>query len=105
MMRCSQVFGLGTSSRRTAVRALVSLTLTAAILSGSALQAQNRRNRQGNSEMDQDFPFQTACIGTQFPADNVAFKGVAIKLGNDAFVCFDTDQLRMTAGWTGNYLH
>ena len=55
--------------------------------------------------LDQDFPFQNACIGAPSPARNVANKGIALKLGNDAYVCFDTDLLRVSAGWTGKYLN
>src|SRR4051812_31653650 len=111
MMRCSQVSvfgsvngrGFGKFVRGATVRALLGFTLAAAILSEPALQAQSRPRRKAptQAEMDQDYPFQTACIGTQFPAGNVAYKGIAIKLDNDAYVCFDTDLLRMAAGWTG----
>lgn len=57
-------------------------------------------------DMDQDFPFTSACVGAPFPGPkNDAHKGVAIKLGNDAYMCFDTDLLRMAFGWTGKYLN
>lgn len=52
-----------------------------------------------------DFPFLTACIGAPSPAKNVAMKGIAIRLDHDASVCFDTDLLRMSAGWTGAFLN
>ncbi|HIM31312.1 MAG TPA: hypothetical protein EYG57_17425, partial [Planctomycetes bacterium] len=34
------------------------------------------------------------------------YKGIAIRIGDDsqATVCFDTDLLRMSAGWTGGFL-
>ena len=54
---------------------------------------------------EQDFPFQIACIEAKAPGTNIANKGIAIKLGNDASVCFDTDLLRMSAGWTGKHLN
>ena len=42
------------------------------------------------------------------PRDNNAMKGIAIKLGaeagSEAAVCFDTDLLRVSAGWTGGFL-
>ena len=56
-------------------------------------------------DLDQDFPYVSACISANFPEQNVANKGIAIKLTQDSFVCFDTDLLRMTAGWTGKYLN
>src|SRR5690349_386056 len=64
-----------------------------------------RRKWIPQGDIDQDFPFQNACIGASFPSNNIANKGIALKLGNDAFVCFDTDLLRMSAGWTGQYLN
>src|SRR5688572_31547814 len=38
--------------------------------------------------------------------DNLALKGLAIRLGssNEAAVCFDTELLRYGAGWTGGFL-
>jgi len=37
---------------------------------------------------------------------HVASKGLIIKLGekDEGYVCFDTDTLRMAAGWTGGFL-
>ncbi|MEO5803279.1 MAG: DUF6797 domain-containing protein [Verrucomicrobiota bacterium] len=70
-----------------------------------AAKNDSRRKWVPQSNLDQDFPFQNACIGAKFPTNNIANKGIALKIGNDAFVCFDTDLLRMTAGWTGNYLN
>ena len=54
--------------------------------------------------MQDDFPFQSACIGANFPSNNVALKGYAIHVGNDATVLFDSDTLRMAAGWTGGFV-
>ena len=54
---------------------------------------------------EQDFPFQTACIEARGPGTNVANKGLAIKLGNNASICFDTDLLRVSAGWTGKHIN
>jgi len=36
---------------------------------------------------------------------NVACKGMAIRLGNNAYMCFDADLLRMSFGWTGEFLN
>ncbi len=57
-----------------------------------------------SSLLQADFPFTGACISAKFPAKNVAHKGLALILENEAFMCFDTDLLRMTAGWTGSYI-
>ena len=54
-----------------------------------------------------NFQFLTACIEGRTmsadakPAANIANKGLAILVAPDAAVCFDTDLLRMSAGWTG----
>jgi hypothetical protein len=83
-------------------RRLLATSLLLTLALAPALQAQNKKSKH---ELDQDFPFQTACISAKFPAKNIAFKGIAIKLDNDAYMCFDTDLLRMSAGWTGGYLN
>ena len=51
-----------------------------------------------------DFPFLKACIGAKFPAGNKANKGIAIRLGANAAMCFDQDLLRWSAGWTGGFV-
>lgn len=55
--------------------------------------------------LQKDFPFQGACINAAFPSNNVALKGLAIRVGNDAAMLFDTDLLRMAAGWTGGFIN
>ncbi len=53
-------------------------------------------------------PFISATIGANGPGKgkNVAYKGIAVGLGNDkrAAVCFDTELLRVSAAWTGDFL-
>jgi len=55
-------------------------------------------------------PFLTASIEAPQPRTNIAFKGIAINVGanfggtqNEAVV-FDTDLLRYSAGWTGDFV-
>ena len=52
--------------------------------------------------------FLTASIKAPQPADNNAMKGIAIHLGSGdgpkAAICFDTDLLRVSSGWTGGFL-
>ena len=50
--------------------------------------------------LQSDFPYTKACIGANFPANNKANKGMALIVGKNAFMCFDTDLLRWSAGWT-----
>src|SRR6266576_3198869 len=73
---------------------------------GKPAKAQRVRKKWAQGEIDQpEFPFQGACIGATFPANNIAMKGLAIRLDNNASVLFDTDLLRYAAGWTGAYLN
>src|SRR4051812_24974047 len=38
------------------------------------------------------------------PEELIAHRGITVKLGNDANVCFDADTMRYAAGWTGGWL-
>ena len=44
--------------------------------------------------------------GTIATPGKATYKGIAIKIGagNEATVCFDTDLLRVSAGWTGGFV-
>ncbi|MDE2680842.1 MAG: hypothetical protein OSB29_05700 [Verrucomicrobiota bacterium] len=57
-----------------------------------------------SKHLQADFPYTKAAVRTQFPKNNVANKGMAIIVGSEAFMCFDTDLLRWAAGWTGGYI-
>lgn len=55
------------------------------------------------------FPFITTTVDARglapfMPDSNVAVRGIALSLGNGAYAAFDPDLLRMTAGWTGDFL-
>ncbi len=76
--------------------AVASLSLTLAV------QGQTKIREE---LLQKDFPFQGACINADFPKENVAMKGLAIRLGNDAAMLFDTDLLRMAAGWSGGFIN
>ncbi len=71
------------------------------IISLSAFAAEPKR---GPAYYQEDFPFQGACIAAKGPGNNVAMKGFAIRVGNGANILWDTDLLRVAAGWTGGYL-
>src|SRR6516225_633108 len=52
-------------------------------------------------------PFFTSTLSrgkSEKDADILAFKAVTVKVGKDAALSFDTDLLRMAAGWTGGFL-
>ena len=59
---------------------------------------------QAAADVAGGLPYTKAAVRQNFPKDTVANKGMAIIAGREAFMCFDTDLLRWTAGWTGNYL-
>ena len=91
--------------RSGALRATLTATLAGALLGafgGLAADAQKGRIRE--DLLQKDFPVTSACIGAQFPSNNVAYKGMAIRVGNDATMLWDTDLLRFAAGWSGGYI-
>jgi hypothetical protein len=55
------------------------------------------------SEMDFG-PFFSCTLGGQIPKGNITHKAIAIRLGKDAAVAFDTDLLRVSCGWTGDFI-
>ena len=73
----------------------------AVLMSVSALGADRKPN---SNFFQEDFPFQGACITAKGPGTNVAMKGFAIRVGNNANVLWDTDLLRMASGWKGGYI-
>ena len=52
-------------------------------------------------------PFFSGTIRAKFPGDNVTMKGIVVTLGpgKNAFMCYDTDLMRVSLGWTGGYLN
>src|SRR5690606_36232412 len=59
--------------------------------------------------VEPDFPFITTSmdgrnLGPGFPKNNIASRCIAIQLGNEAYACFDTDMLRWSVAWTGDFL-
>lgn len=59
--------------------------------------------------VEPDFPFITTSVdarslGPGFPADNIVPRCLALRLGEEAYACFDTDMLRWSVAWTGDFL-
>ena len=75
------------------------------VLSSAGLFASTPDARPPWEAMDYG-PFLTASIEAAEPRTNIAYKGIAIKLGGDRneSVVFDTDLLRYSAGWTGGFV-
>ncbi len=73
----------------------------AGVVTASAQTAPTKMSwKDSKSKLIQaDFPITTACIGAKFPAGNKANKGMAMIVGENAFMSFDTDLLRFSAGW------
>ena len=84
--------------------ARIILSLTVAF--STEVQAQEKAvwQQKLSKHLQADFPYTKAAVRTQFPKNNVANKGMAIIVGREAFMCFDTDLLRWAAGWTGGYI-
>ncbi len=59
--------------------------------------------------VEPNFPFITTSIdlrnlGNGLPEMNLTSRGVIMRLGGDAYACFDTDLLRWSVGWTGEFI-
>lgn len=59
--------------------------------------------------VEPDFPFITSSIdlrnmGHGLPEWNLTSRGVIMNLGGDTYACFDTDLLRWSVGWTGDFI-
>ncbi len=80
---------------------VVAALAVAGIVAASAQTAPAKPSwKDSKSKLIQaDFPITTACIGAKFPAGNKANKGMAMIVGEGAFMSFDTDLLRFSAGW------
>jgi len=86
------------------------LTLAAATLLAADAKNEKKAEKKAAAPavkpglIQDDFPFLKACIGAKFPGVNKANKGIAIRLGTNAAMCFDQDLLRWSAGWTGGFV-
>jgi hypothetical protein len=112
-------------TRPTGLRNAALVAALAAVVAAGSASAQKKGGR--HEQMDYG-PFLTASIGEMVankvkdrktgkesvrydnawhPKGNNANKGIAVRLGADdaAAVCFDTDLCRVSAGWTGGFLH
>src|SRR5438309_340720 len=79
-------------------------SVCSALLLFCLLSVHGAERKKRGGMLQEDFPFQGACVSANFPEKNVALKGLAIRLGADANMLFDTELLRMAAGWTGGYI-
>src|SRR5687768_3747542 len=59
--------------------------------------------------VERDFPYfvttlDAGKLGVPFPQRNLAVRCVVLMLGNDSYACFDTDLLRLSAAWRGDFM-
>ncbi|CAN5859818.1 hypothetical protein BH11GEM1_BH11GEM1_24960 [soil metagenome] len=59
--------------------------------------------------VERGFPFIVSTVdagklGTSFPERNLAVRCVIVMLGNENYACFDTDLLRMSVAWRGDFV-
>ena len=86
------------------MRSLSFLLLASWVFNLPTLSAAQKKRTKWD-EMDIG-PFQAYGLEAQLNGKlwRPALKGLNIKLGPNASVCFDTERLRMAAGWTGGFL-
>ena len=89
------------------------LTITAVFLTASSDYKKVITSNPDSLEIapfvEPDFPFISTSLdarklGAGFPADNQAARTLAIRLGDSAYVCFDTDLLRWSVAWTRKFM-
>ncbi len=59
--------------------------------------------------VEEDFPYiitsmDARNLGESFPDDNISPRVLAMRLGEEAYACFDPDMLRWSVAWTGDFL-
>ena len=59
--------------------------------------------------VEPSFPFIVSTVdagklGPSFPERNLAVRCVIVMLGNDSYACFDTDLLRLSVAWRGEFV-
>lgn len=88
----------------------LSLTVFLCFCGNSSLPAASP-DKTGKKWLDMNYgPFLSFSIEAPEPRTNIAFKGIAVNLGkalgsdDNESIVFDTDLLRYSAGWTGNFL-
>src|SRR5690625_2443130 len=73
------------------------------------IQGVDFENAEFASFVEPDFPFITTSVdarslGPGFPDDNMVPRCLALRLGEASYACFDTDMLRWSVAWTGEFL-
>lgn len=77
--------------------------------SKSVVKVNDFESLELGSFIEKDFPYVPTSIdasnlGASFPEGNISARTLALKLADSSYVCFDTDLLRWTVAWTGDFL-
>jgi cytochrome c2 len=86
--------------------ALKSVAAAVLVLTG----ATSARGQQPYANfVEPGFPFIVSTVdagklGAAFPERNLAVRCVVLMLGNESYACFDTDLLRMSVAWRGDFV-
>lgn len=93
----------------TSVVLLTLLILLAGCVEEEKISEVNFEEAEFGEFVEPQFPFITTTVdagnlGPGFPAMNIASRCLALQLGNEAYACFDTDMLRWSVAWTGEFL-
>ncbi|MEO8333528.1 MAG: DUF6797 domain-containing protein [bacterium] len=86
------------------LRSVAALMLVAT----TGISAQQSQQPYANF-VEPGFPFIVSTVdagklGAAFPERNLAVRCVILMLGNESYACFDTDLLRMSAAWRGDFV-
>ncbi|MCE6989640.1 DUF6797 domain-containing protein [Dyadobacter sp. CY323] len=99
--------------RKWGVFSIVVLSLSTVLLTSNTHYLPNLANQPDSVKLadfvEPGFPYISTSvdarkIGAGFPTDNQAARTFALQLGDSAYACFDTDQLRWSVAWTGKFL-
>ncbi len=87
-----------------------SLFLTRCVTNRPALISENNFDSlQLANFIEPDFPYISTSmdarkLGPSFPDNNLSARTLALQLGDSSYACFDTDMMRWTVAWTGEFL-
>ncbi|MDB4892133.1 MAG: cytochrome c class [Gemmatimonadetes bacterium] len=85
------------------------MSFAASLLVATTGASAQQRQQPYADFVEPGFPFIVSTVdagklGAAFPERNLAVRCVILMLGNDSYACFDTDLLRMSAAWRGEFV-
>lgn len=102
MAYCTRMMGLN-------IPIFIGLFLFVGCKEEPAITAVNFEEAEFGHFVEPDFPYITTSmdgrsLGEGFPEDNISARVLAVKLSEEAAMAFDTDMLRWSVAWTGEFL-